>query len=298
MENVSLVGLLEADREMIMASLTRDRAPAAVQTALEKALDRVMLRHAEACPDGRTRDAAQMILSSLKSALPLVDLVGEVRRWQKTAGASGRSKPGALVWAALAGGALLVLASVMGLAFAGGRAGALAPLKAAVPAVLGMAGVFWAGTKWAKPPKGGAADAPSDYRDEYLVDAEKLWHHLRGMLLVADGALENLRAQSAAEAQRAERAAAEGPLDRAQLELFAGLLEGLYAQSGPDAREMAESIRFYLHGARVEVVDQEAGREEWFETLPSVKSGTIRPALVSEGRLIKKGLAAARQMGR
>ena len=77
------------------------------------------------------------------------------------------------------------------------------------------------------------------------------------------------------------------------MELFAGLLESLYAQDGAAAREMSESIRFFLHGEKVDVVDFEKGRENWFEFLPAQRTGTIRPALVADGRLIKKGMASA-----
>ena len=34
--------------------------------------------------------------------------------------------------------------------------------------------------------------------------------------------------------------------------------------------------------------------DELFDRLPASESGTIRPALVSEGKLLKKGLAAAK----
>ena len=64
-------------------------------------------------------------------------------------------------------------------------------------------------------------------------------------------------------------------------------------QNGPDAGEMAESIRFYLHGAGLETADFEPGREAWFEFLPARRAGTIRPALMRGGRLVKKGLAAS-----
>ena len=56
--------------------------------------------------------------------------------------------------------------------------------------------------------------------------------------------------------------------------------------------EQAEAIRFYLHKAQVDVLDFAPGRESWFEFLPAGGEGTIRPALVSEGKLIKKGLAS------
>ena len=76
------------------------------------------------------------------------------------------------------------------------------------------------------------------------------------------------------------------------LELFSELLETAYATGDDGARESAASIRFYLHSAGVDVVDYTPGRESWFEFLPAPRPGTMRPALASEGKLIKKGLAS------
>lgn len=290
MENYTLLGLLESDREMILAALNRDRSPQAAQATLEKALDRIALRYAEQSPDSASRDAAQFILRTLKSALPLVDSVGEVRRWQKTPDqpAKRRMKPAAMGLLAL--GAVLELAVMLGLLITGGRIfGAVAFIEALLPAILGMAALFWAGVQYGSPGKK-RTESP-EVRDEFFVDADKVWHQLHGMLLLADSAVESARSRSAIEKQQ-KAAAASGPLDRAQTELFAGLLENVYAQNSPDVRELSENLRFYLHGAGVEVVDYEVGRENWFEFLPAQKKGTIRPALTANGKLVKKGLAA------
>ena len=290
MENTTLLGLLESDREMIVASLSRDRRPASAQAALEKALDRVSLRYAEQCADPASRDAAQLIMKTVRSALPLMDSVGEVRRWQKAADkpAARRMKPGAM--ALLAVGAVLVLAVMLGLLITGGRlVGAVAFIEAIVPAALGMAALFWAGVQYGTPP-GRQSDAPLT-RDEFLIDPEKVWHQLRGMLLLADSAVDSARSRAAVQRQR-QTAADPGPLDRSQVELFSGILENVYAQDTPEGRELAENLRFYLHGTGVEVVDYEVGREAWFEFLPARRRGTLRPALVYGDKLVKKGLAA------
>lgn len=290
MENATLLELLESDREMILASLNRDRSPAAAQAALEKALDRVSLRYAEQCDDPAARDAAQVILRAIRSALPLVDSVGEVRRWQKTAPtpAARRVRPAAL--GLMAVGVVLELAVMLGLLITGGRlTGAVAFIEALLPAALGMAALYWAGLKQGRPDK--KKDAAPDLRDEFLIDADRVWHHLRGMMLLADSAVESARSRAAVDQQR-QAAAGQGPLDKAQAELFAGLLEHCYAQGDADTREMAEGIRFYLHGLGVEAADYVKGREAWFEFLPARKAGTIRPALLIDDKLIKKGLAS------
>lgn len=289
MENATLLELLESDREMILASLNRDRSPAAAQAALEKALDRVALRYAEQCADATSRDAAQAILRALRSALPLVDSVGEVRRWQRTApDLTRRIKPAALGLMAL--GVVLELAVMLGLLITGGRlTGALAFIEALLPAALGMAALYWAGLKQGRPLK--QKDEAPDLRDEFLIDADRVWHHLRGMLLLADSAVEHARSQATVDQQR-QATAGQSPLDQAQAELFAGLLENCYAQDSAEGREMAEGIRFYLHGMGVEAADYAKGREAWFEFLPAQKPGTIRPALLHDDKLIKKGLAS------
>ena len=95
-------------------------------------------------------------------------------------------------------------------------------------------------------------------------------------------------------ARRREMAETESTaLPAAQAELFAGLLESAYALDTAEGREMAEAIRFHLHAAGVEVVDYEKGREAWFEFLPARRKGTIRPALASGQKLVRKGLASA-----
>ena len=83
-----------------------------------------------------------------------------------------------------------------------------------------------------------------------------------------------------------------GKLDPKALELFSELLETAYAAGDEGSRESASAIRFYLHNAGIDVVDYAPGQESWFEFLPATRPGTMRPALASDGKLIKKGLAS------
>ena len=80
MDNTSLMELFEADQEMILTSLKSDRSPEAAEATLEKSLDRIALRYGEQCPDEGSREAAGLILKTLRSALPLMEAVSEVKR--------------------------------------------------------------------------------------------------------------------------------------------------------------------------------------------------------------------------
>ena len=296
MENQVLLDLLEEDRERVMAELARDRQLSAAQATLEKTVDRVMLRYMEDCHDDELAEYAQYLLQTLKNTLPMIDTVGEARQWKTTVEApkpSKKLKPTALTLLLI--GALLVLATVLGLLVTGRFVGILGFATALFPSALGMGCLFWAGVITGKPVKPAAEAADEgDVRVEYLVDEEKAWHCLRGAMLMADSQLKSLAESTALRRQKAQlTAGGQGPLSRAETELFASLLESAYASGDEDVREMASAIRFYLHSAKIDTVDYEQGRENWFEFLPAVNAGTIRPALASEGKLIKKGLASA-----
>ena len=55
---------------------------------------------------------------------------------------------------------------------------------------------------------------------------------------------------------------------------------------------MIAGIRYYLHGKNVETVDYSREQAGSFELLPGKKTGTLRPALMASGKLLKKGLAS------
>lgn len=294
MEKLSLVALLDEDKEMVSASLARDPSIPAAQATLEKAVDRVMYRYGEACGDEALATSAQHILQAMKNTLPVMDTVGEVRTWNRQAqGQKNGLNFGPMSVALLVGGLVLVIAAVLGTLISGRFSGALAFIKAMLPAGLGSAALFFAGIQAARPrDRKRAPEGNEDVRTEYLVDGGKAWHCLRGAMLQADGQLERVREASAVARQRASQTGVGGKVDPKALDLFAELLETAYAAGDEGARESAAAIRFYLHSAGVDVVDYAPGKESWFEFLPAPRAGTMRPALAGEGKLIKKGLAS------
>lgn len=294
MDKLSLVALLDEDKEMVLANLSRDASLPAAQTALEKEIDRLAYRYTEACGDPLLRDSAQQILQAMKNTLPIIDVVGDAHTWNRQAQApKGKFSFGPMTVALLTGGLVLVTAAVLGVLIAGRVSGAFAFIRALLPALLGCGALYWAGVQSARPGGRGKRPAqPEDVRTEFLADGEKAWHCLRGAVLQADGQLDRIREIDAMQRQQASQNGDGGPIDPEALELFSELLESAYAAGDEGARESASAIRFYLHNAGVDAVDYAAGRESWFEFLPASKPGTMRPALTREGRLIKKGLAS------
>ena len=286
----ALAGLLEAEKPTLMNQLTEDRSPQAVQTALERTLDRVTYRYAEICPDPKLAASGQAMLSSLKAVLPLLTSVNDAHEWKLTATGEKKPKLAGLNLALLVGGAVLLAAGALGMYFAPGAGAVLGLLRALVPSALGGGMLFLSGLRAGKPAKGPDAEI----RREFLVDPETAWHALRGTMVVADGELNALRERAAVEAVADRNPASLGPLTGPEAELLSSLLEAAYAhRDDADAVEMIADIRFYLHGKGVDMTDYDPDHAMWFELLPAPQSGTLRPALVQEGRLLKKGLASS-----
>lgn len=294
MEKLSLVSLLDEDKEMVLAGLARDPSIDAAQATLEKAVDRVMYRYAEGCGEEALASSAQHILQAMKNTLPVMDTVGEARTWNRQAQSQKHGLSfTAVSIALLVGGLVLVIAAVLGVLISGRFSGALAFIKGMLPAALGSVALFFAGVQAAHPKNGNrTSEGTEDVRTEFLVDSGKAWHCLRGAMLQADGQLERIREANAVAKQQADRTAVGGRIEPRALDLFSELLETAYAAGDDGARESISSIRFYLHNAGVDVVDYTPGKESWFEFLPASRTGTMRPALASEGKLIKKGLAS------
>ena len=58
------------------------------------------------------------------------------------------------------------------------------------------------------------------------------------------------------------------------------------------ALEKIEEIKYYLHRQQIEVVDYSEATAQYFDLMPGNRAGTIRPALVADGQILKKGLAS------
>ena len=293
MNDRTLTALFDADRQRLEAALRQDRTlPAALQV-LDKALNRLQLQYMEANDDRLLRDAAQAALETMRDALPLLEGVSEARAWKREApAAASKRRIGPAAIAMLAAGGALVLGALMTLRAAN-------PLTMAACLVCAAAGgglLVFGGRALAAPPRT-AAPQESDTRTELLVDPEALTHRLRGMLMAADARLERRSSEAQAEAALpAARTPTEAvALSDDPVELLSDLLETAYALKGTpaedDAAEMIAGIRYYLHGQGIEAVDHDAENKAWFELLPSPRPGTMRPALVREGKLVRKGLA-------
>ncbi len=277
--------LLEQDKESLLRRLSGADTPQTAVTALDDELGRILLKYSETAPSPRVGAEARYALSTARAALSLVDSAGEIKTWEETT--PQKVSPSFLP---------LLLGGVAAL-IAAGLLLSLNPGALAVFAWLLMAGggicLFYAGLKLSH-----RKEAPDrKVRMETRLDGDKIYHALLGTLTVIDSNLEDAHLAEAAEEEPplpGEEVKSAIPAD--ELALMGNLLMSAYASRGEaGADEIIGDIRFYLHKKGIEVVDYTPETSRYFSRMPSKNKGTLSPALIQDGAVLVKGLAAAGQ---
>ena len=136
-------------------------------------------------------------------------------------------------------------------------------------------------------------------KEEYLTkttfDAMKIYRSLFTTVVAIDRQLQDVRMDTAM-AEKKQRIETRGNLSDAELDLLSSLLETALAEEGDGAKQTVSEISYYLHRKGAEVVHYSADHKPWFDMMPSGGgSGAIRPAIVMDGNVLRKGLAAGGQ---
>lgn len=268
---------LEKDRERLMAALYKDRSAARASQAIREELDRLLVQYNEQTDEEYLQLAAAQMLQSAGLMAPLMEAVNDSRIWEeKTAPAKGnKTVPVMLIiLGVLLTGLFVVLVLAAG----------ISPWYYAIlgPAVLSLVIGTWMLARAGKP-RGRESV-------EMMVDPAKVYQTLYGMVLVVDRSLEDLKAERLTGQRRENRL--NGPVPEEILALCTELLEAAYSEDGEAALESIGAVKFYLHQKNIQVVDYSGEHDGWFEMIPSPTAGTIRPALVYDGMVLRKGLAA------
>ncbi len=291
---------LEQDSQAVHAALQQAQNPAQTQKALEQALDRILLRFNEDCEDEVQRESAMHMLQSARSLLPLCDSVGDTKVWKLTGEQTrpadiAEEKPHALSAILLMLGVLLILgAAVLPVFLPAEDESMIRTLTLAAAAAAGALLIFFPARSMGRR-KGFRTGLEQNIREEenirrkveVFIDPDKAWQCLRGLVMVADRNLEDVRERTALAAQNAERE--NGLMIYGDPQLYADLLEMAYAS---DSEEMRGRLRFVLHRQGIEAVDYSDADRRAFECLPGAQTITLRPALMREDAVIKKGLAS------
>ncbi len=290
---MKMIELLEKDREQLLSELTTAHTADKAIRVLEKEADKLLLRYNEASSSDRAREASAGLIQAVRLALSLIDSTGKTKVWERGE-APDESK--GFSWLAF----ILVIAAIALLGFG------LVPLVlgsfellqtwsytdmiSRSVAILGTIVLsYFAGKIAAKPKK---TKVTRDQQVEIHIDPDKVYRNFRVVILSVDQSLEEIQA-----AERFEKREMAGTIDgrpatTPELDLFSNLIAASYSGDPEYALEKLEEIRYYLHKQQIEVVDYSESTKQYFDLMPGMTEATIRPALVANGGLLKKGLAS------
>ena len=289
-KHTKLSELLDKDRERFISVLEASPIPEKAAAFLESETDRLLISYNESNITDRERNSAAGMLQAVRMAMPMVDTIGETRIWEAADADKGltqrrESKPyillavGILAFAAIA---LTIFVSGEGV-----NNSFSMWLKLAAAAIEGIC-LFLAGLGIRR--KGSADAAGRRQKTENHVDPSRIFHLYRSVMMVVD---KNIEENLAADKWEQPAAYSGGSLlTDAEAELYSELLEALYSKDGAFALDKLRGLRHYLHTRGVELLDYREDTADDFDIMPSKKTGTLRPALVSGGIVLRRGLAA------
>ena len=290
---MKMTDLLEKDKDKLLTELAAAGSADKAVRVLENEVDKLLLKHNEHCESDRERESAAYMMQAVRLSLPLIDSNGAIKVWERGRGDSdegGSFKVSFLILAILGlalcvfGFGPMVLESCMSAADNARndvimRGGAT---------VVGLVCLYFAGYMYSRPKKAGKKEHQVDIR----VDADKIYRSFRTVILSVDQSLEEIAA-----AERWSKRDQAGSIDgrtvtASELDLFSDLLAAAYSGDPEFALEKIEQIKYFLHKQQIEVVDYNSDTAKYFDLMPGVNAATIRPALVAQGGLLKKGLAS------
>ena len=313
---MSLQTILEQDKERLLASVSGTDTESAIR-AVQSELDRMLFAFNDGEEEERVSEAANAMIQSVKASAAFIDTAGETKIYGRTeygaeTEATKKRRVPTVFWVLLIAGIACALPLAIGYWTSnhGLTLGWFAVLKLVLPFV-SMALLFFAGLSLRLRKKA----SKEELRAETSIDGKKVYNRLLAAAVAMDKQLDGIR--EAEEIRKRKLLAGADGVDENELDLMGQLLEDAYGRRAADetAAELLSQLKFYLHKKQIDVVDFEdrmtygqreasgqsasgedlsidRDRRSWFDMIPAYAAGTIRPALVRDGKLLKKGLAS------
>ena len=295
---MAMIDYLERDKDKLIAGLSEARTPEKAGRILEEELDRLLVRYNEQCVSERGRESSAYMLQTARAAVPMIGTSGEPKVWEYSTG-SGQGAVPAKPGVPLKSRILLITGIVCAVISVVLPMGVSALIHiAAMPAsilflVCSLAAMYGAGIFRNAPVK--IPEAEKRQMVEVPVDAGKIYRVLRAIVLSVDQTLNDIRLSEEWDKTHGTEGALPGQAgepDASEMAFLSDLLEAAYSGDGEFALEKLSGIRYYLYKKQIELVDYSKETAGMFDIMPAKgSSSTMRPALVYQGRLLRKGVA-------
>ncbi|MBQ6389776.1 MAG: hypothetical protein IJH90_09250 [Mogibacterium sp.] len=288
--------LLEKDKDRLLTELADAKTAEKAIRMLENETDKLLIRYNEQCSGERERDAAAHLMQAVRLALPLIDSTGRTKIWER--GADGKetevkSKVAILPIILMILGIALIAFGVVPLilylmANTSGDELRTELLTRGSSALSGAIVLFASGVLYGKPKE----KSSREQHVEISVDPAKVYRAYRAAILSVDQSLDEVSAMERWNSREQAGNIDGRPATTPEIELFSDLLAASYSGDPEYALEKIDDIKYYLHRQQIEAVDYSEETKQYFDLMPGVQGGTIRPALIADGALLKKGLAS------
>ncbi len=287
----TMQALLEKDKERFLHNMAAAKSSAESVATVEEQFSRILSAYNEEEENERVKSTAEYLVEALSSSAGLLNCDGESVIWSKSQYRPGISKPRRSAWFII-----FLLLGILCLAAAGGGliyyTDTVPPsdemmiglgVAAAAALFLFLSGIFSAKKK---------EENRQELYAETIPDGEKTYHILLNSVLTMDRILEQVRNEELLENKKALMEEKDG-LKKEDIQLLSDLLESAYGEGNSEyAKQIVSEVKFYLRRKNIDVVDYDGDNRAFFDLMPSEVSGTIRPALVIAGSVLRKGLAA------
>ncbi len=287
---VTLQSLFEKDKELFLNTLKAQSDTASMIKAADSELSRILFKYNEQEESERVKASAYSILSTVRTTLNLIDSYGETKVYSREEYHKQEKKTGhsPLFWVLLGIGCACAVGAFILLLFSVRAVSMVINLPVfLILLAAGMVCLFLSGMNFHTQ----GSKKQSEIQTETVADPDKIYKHLLGIMLTVDHLLADVRTEEMIDARHELEKDKDG-MNQKELALLSQLLEDAYTDKNSDlAMETISHIKYYLHNRRIEAVDYSREDHAWFDILPG-EGGTLRPALVMDNALLKKGLAA------
>ena len=283
--------LLEKDKERFLHSMAGAKTSLEAVHVVEEQLSRLLTFYNEDESSDKAKETALAMVESLRTSAGLLNCDGDSVIYSRAEyrGVNDKPKKSTMFKILAALGAVLAIAAAVVLIV---YTDSLPPTKwMSIGLGLSLAALiclFAAGLASSKTVQRNKEDLYA----ETLPDGQKTYHILLAAAVSMDRSLNRIKSDELLANKQALLDEKEG-MPKDEIELYCTLLEGAYAEKNSEyAKEVAADLKFYLHKRKIDVVDFNGSNKELFDRMPSGRKETIRPALVIDKTVIRKGLAA------
>lgn len=290
---MKMTDLLEKNRDSLLTQLAAAGTADKAVRVLENETDMLLIKYNEQCGSDRERESAAYMMQAVRLSLPLLDSNGKVKVWER--GQSPDRDEGSFRISFLVLLILGIALCVFGFgplltdALAAAEEGSRDEIILRGGAALaGLISLYFSGYLYRRPKSGGS----KEHHVEIKIDADKVYRNFRTAILSVDQSLEEIGSAERWKAREKAGTIEGRTISSSELDLFSDLLAASYSGDPEYALEKIEQIKYFLHKQQIEVVDYSKENEKYFDLMPGVRAATIRPALVAQGGLLRKGLAS------